>query len=98
MMRWTAWAVLALAAVGLVMFLATEFAPMLGAAVSLGIAGVVLLGFDRALNLLSEIRDSLAAARVPAAASDGAEEPSQLAYRDAAALGDAIDRKKSAQG
>lgn len=98
LMKWTAWATLALSAIGLVMFMATEFAPMLGAAISLAIAGIVLLGFDRALCLLTEIKDGMVAQRVQTEASAGADHQDEIAPRDAATLGVAIAKKRPSLG
>jgi hypothetical protein len=42
---------------------------MLGAAVSIGMAGILLLALDRILHLLTEIRDALSPAQKPAEAA-----------------------------
>jgi hypothetical protein len=60
-LRVAAWAAFGFAALAAVLFINEGFTPYLGAALSLALAGTLLLAADRALVLLAGIRDALIA-------------------------------------
>lgn len=57
--RFAAFGAFGFSVLSLVLFLQDMFAPFLGAAISLAVAGILLMALDRVLQLLTEIRDAL---------------------------------------
>lgn len=94
-MQYTAFAAFGLSAVAAVLFVAEWFVPFLAAAISLAVSGVLLLGFDRALVLLAEIRDAVCT--VDAGEIDLPAPPSSKTPRSAAEIGADIRRMGSAK-
>lgn len=58
-LRYAAYGAFGCSALSLVLFLTEWFVPFLGAAISLTVFGALLLAADRALGLLTEIRNAL---------------------------------------
>lgn len=93
-LRFAAWGAFGFAALALVLLINEGFIPYLGAALSLALAGVLLLAADKALMLLAGIRDALLKSEEPKQLVVDAGLP-QMPPRSAADITIDIERLKN---